>query len=147
MCPNESPSKTFEARGATDEGWFQSTDTYTNEGDTVRHNHDSTSGLPNPGGPMLRITARTELRTWVDEHLGPDAEPQDIDNVTRYLESLDHRPAWGADFAEFLDAIPDLWDIACQMDDAPHRPIGRSRQTEGCSGGASETDPNERTHR
>jgi hypothetical protein len=70
---------------------------------------------------MLRITARTELRTWVDEHLGPDAEPQDIDNVTRYLESLDHRPAWGADFAEFLDAIPDLWDIACQMDDAPPR--------------------------
>jgi hypothetical protein len=57
----------------------------------------------------MRITTKTDLRNYIDDALGCDATPADIDGVTDAIEAGEH-PAWGCDWALYLTKL-DLWSF------------------------------------
>lgn len=60
---------------------------------------------------MKRFVTRNDLRQWIDEHFGLDGSPAIVELVTDYINADGGRPLYGADWAPYLDALPDLGQL------------------------------------
>lgn len=56
------------------------------------------------------MATKSDLRNWVDTHLGADGTPEIIDAVTEYFQGRDDHPNWGEDWSEWLAGF-DLWHV------------------------------------
>ena len=58
------------------------------------------------------MTTKRDLRNWVDTATsGWDVrEDGDVDAITDAIQAMDH-PAWGTDWTEFLEALPNLTEL------------------------------------
>ena len=61
---------------------------------------------------MKRMTTMNDLRNWVDSATSnwESRTDADIDAIARAIQATDH-PAWGRDWSEFLESLPDLADF------------------------------------
>lgn len=57
-----------------------------------------------------RINSVTDLRNYIDDHMGGDATPADVDAALTAIRQDDH-PAFGGDWTEYLESR-DLWSMA-----------------------------------
>jgi hypothetical protein len=62
------------------------------------------------GRPQLILTAKTDLRNWVDSALGADGTPAMVAAVTDWIQGDSNRPDWGSDWRGYLDGL-DLWHV------------------------------------
>lgn len=60
---------------------------------------------------IITLSSAKDLRNYVDDHMGGDATPEDIETVTNAIRDDENHPEWGTNWAEYLEAI-DLWDLA-----------------------------------
>ena len=56
-----------------------------------------------------RITTIRDLKTWVADHAGPDATATDIEIMVETIRDMPDCPAYGTDWAEWLDSQTDDW--------------------------------------
>jgi hypothetical protein len=61
---------------------------------------------------MKIITTKTELRNWVDSATTnwDGRSDEMLSDLVDALQASDH-PAWGTDWSEWLDALPDLTEL------------------------------------
>lgn len=54
------------------------------------------------------MTTKNDLRNWVDAATtGWERGAADVDTITDAIQATDH-PAWGTDWTEYLDGLPEL---------------------------------------
>lgn len=56
-----------------------------------------------------RMTTKRDLRNWVDDVTSGWGErtDADVDAITDAIQADDH-PAWGVDWSDYLDSLPEL---------------------------------------
>ncbi len=55
---------------------------------------------------MQIITTRADLRNWVWEYAGKAGE-REIDDITNYIQNDSARPAWGTDWSDYFETLPE----------------------------------------
>lgn len=85
---------------------------------------------------MTTITTRTDIRIWLDnagllEHL----TAEETDRVVELLADGEHRPAYGEDWGDYLDARAQalVFDVATgyDEDEEPTEPVLTAIETDG----------------
>lgn len=64
---------------------------------------------------IANFGSMNDLANWVADHMGPAASADDVKDVTDAIHQMDH-PAFGSNWAEFLETLPDNLGTLCQED-------------------------------
>ncbi len=56
--------------------------------------------------PRVVLNSSRDLRQWVWDHIGYGVTDADVSAVLSWIATDDH-PAWGEDWAAYLDSLPD----------------------------------------